>query len=72
MGLALLVLLLATGAAHAVVDIYVVGGGDGFSNDEDLAEFHAAHPDIRINILNAGTEQVLAMLATGNAPDLIQ
>lgn len=63
--------LLSTAPAVAV-EITVVGGGDGFSDPGDLEQFYEAHPDIRISILSAGNDQVLAMLAAGNAPDLIR
>ena len=56
----------------AAVEITVVGGGDGFSDPSDLEQFYEAHPDIQVNILTAGVDQVLVMLASGNAPDLIR
>ncbi len=63
----------AAGAASPVVDIYVVGGGDGFSNEQDLAEFQKEHPNIRVNILNNVSDaQLITMVATGNAPDLLR
>lgn len=62
-----------TFAAGAAVEINVVGGGDGFSNDQDLAEFQKEHPDVRINSLNnVSNAQVLAMVASGNPPDLMR